>query len=216
MSVCASKVESGRLHSFVSEGHDGDLVVCPHEVPILSLPFFHHHDRAHGHAWIEVDISHGAAKDREFMLIPNYYCLRSASGEGGKPRSWVLEGCRERPPSGATPSGGSSGSSSGGDGSSVDVGGWEVLSEHKHDASLALTHCSTAAWPILADDKQVPSRAFRYFRIVNTGSNSCGNKYVVWEQCHKSHHAIRSVYHTHHSFIDDDDLVLLIFVLICF
>lgn len=167
----------------MSEGHDGDVVVSPSHPSLLSLPFLHHYNRAHGNAWIEIDISAGTDDDREFMLIPDHYGLRSASGVGGKPRSWILEGCRAKPR-------GEEGIPTGGSGKIGDHT-WVVLSEHKQDSSLALTHCSTAAWEIkheslreskvsneITDYHQEPMNAYRYFRIVNTGNNSCGNRCV--------------------------------------
>ena len=262
MQVTASALESGRLRSFVSEGHDGDLVVRPVASSFLSLslPFLHHHhyDRGHGNAWIEVDISAGYSQkcrgdspgvtpkgigqsetlkmqtrregEREgeggqgegegggVMLVPEYYCLCSASGEGGKLRSWVLEGCREKPPARAgvkachshchdstsstslsgTDSGGGGGGGEGGE-AEVHHSPWVLLSEHKHDTSLAPAHLSTAAWPLAlpplhsnnaslpatatsvtaaasAADSTQYHHAYRYFRIVSTGNNSSGNR----------------------------------------
>jgi hypothetical protein len=183
--LSASKLASGSLHSFVSEGHDGDVVVTPSHPSFMALPFLRHHDnRAHGNAWIEIDISVGSDEDREYLFIPDHYGLRSASGEGGKPRSWVLEGCKQKPycEQGSPTGGGSvsdrvSGSS-----------GWVMLSEHNHDTSLELTHCSTAAWAIThsnnnseTSDNETAAphqHAYRYFRIVNTGNNSSGNRCV--------------------------------------
>lgn len=174
--VTAGVKESGKLHSFVSEGHDGDLVV--HPPSSFSIFSFVHHDRARGHAWIEVDISAGTSGDREFRLVPDHYCLRSTSGEGGKLRSWVLEGFREW--------GADSDREPRRDASGGKSGDWVLLREHKQDTSLALTHCSAACWPLNNEEASTKdggkvgggkhNSSYRHFRIVNTGNNSCGNR----------------------------------------
>ena len=194
MNVTASHLQSGNLRSVVSEGHDGDVVVSPTHNSLFSLSFIRKHDHANGKAWIEIDITARSGNiDSEVLLIPTYYCLRSASGEGGKLRSWVLEGCRDK--DGVNTKGSSDSQQ---DSSQLcqqhrrDIGDegvnnpWVLLSEHKNDTSLALAHCSIAefpldvknfGWPVRqCSHGQQSSRAFRFFRIVNTGNNSSGNR----------------------------------------
>ena len=79
-------------------------------------------------------------------LVVDHYCLRSDQFANRlKPRNWELQG-------------------------SNDGQAWEVLRRHESDASLAVASMSTAAWPVDAGGK-----AFRQFRILQTGPNSGSN-----------------------------------------
>lgn len=77
-------------------------------------------------------------------LRPSHYCLHSSAYSTHTLRSWQLQ-------------------------ASDDEQEWTVLRTHTNDASLAEAPMSTAAWPV-----EGVERAFRHFRILQTGVNSSG------------------------------------------
>jgi len=78
-------------------------------------------------------------------LVVDHYCLRSDKyGNHNKLRNWELQG-------------------------SLDGQTWQMLRVHPGDSSLSSQPMSTAAWPVDAG-----ARAFRHFRILQTGTNSTG------------------------------------------
>ena len=90
------------------------------------------------------------AVDLKRGLLPTHYCLRSDKHSGNhKLRQWRLEG-------------------------SNDSSKWTTLREHVNDASLGDEAFSVASWPIEAEGK-----AFRHFRILQTGPNSSNGNHVM-------------------------------------
>ena len=86
-------------------------------------------------------------------LVPSHYALRSdAYSSYKKLRSWRLE-------------------------ASNDGQAWTILRAHSSDASLGDEPMSVAAWPL--DAAAVGGRAFRHFRILQTGPNSSGSNYLM-------------------------------------
>lgn len=75
-------------------------------------------------------------------LVANYYCLRTDEAQGFKLRSWELQG-------------------------SNDGADWTVLRSHEDDTSLPTQPMSLFAWPV-----EAAGRAFRHFRILQTGEDS--------------------------------------------
>ena len=75
-------------------------------------------------------------------LVPNHYCLRHHTQSSNALRHWDLEG-------------------------SDDANSWTTLRTHSDDQALAATPMSVAAWPV-----EGATKAFRYFRIRQTGKNS--------------------------------------------
>ncbi len=60
---------------------------------------------------------------------------------------------------------------------SNDSATWTTLRQHSSDASLADQPMSVAAWPL--DAAAVGGRAFRHFRILQTGPNSSGDNHLM-------------------------------------
>ena len=90
------------------------------------------------------------AVDLKRGLLPTHYCLRSDKHTvNHKPRQWRLEG-------------------------SNDSSKWTTLREHVNDASLGGEAFSVASWPIEAEGK-----AFRHFRILQTGPNSSNHNNLM-------------------------------------
>ena len=82
-------------------------------------------------------------------LVPNHYCLRHANHSFHALRHWVLEG-------------------------SEDANSWTTLRTHSDDQALAATAMSVAAWPV-----EGATKAFRYFRIRQTGKCSSGYDHLL-------------------------------------
>jgi hypothetical protein len=82
-------------------------------------------------------------------LCVNHYCLRTDQYPHHKLRHWQLQG-------------------------SADGSTWETLREHTNDSTLSDTPMSTAAWEVEAG-----GRAFRHFRVLQTGQNSAGKHYLM-------------------------------------
>jgi hypothetical protein len=101
-------------------------------------------------SWMSVDLGEGRS------LRPDHYCLRHdqhnshahAHGFGTSSshalRHWRLEG-------------------------SHDGRAWVALRTHTNDASIAGASMATAAWAV-----EGATEAFRHFRVLQTGQNSCG------------------------------------------
>ena len=53
---------------------------------------------------------------------------------------------------------------------------WVTLRQHANDESLADQAMATAAWPL--EPGTVQGRAFRHFRILQTGRNAAGNEHL--------------------------------------
>ena len=86
-------------------------------------------------------------------LVPDHYELRSDQTTGShKPRHWELQ-------------------------ASDDGRRWETLRSHSGDESLSAQPMSVAHWPL--DAAVVAGRAFRHFRIVQTGKNSGGTDQLM-------------------------------------
>ena len=87
-------------------------------------------------------------------LVPDHYELRSDKNSGThKPRHciWELQ-------------------------ASDDGRRWATLRSHRGDEGLSGRPMSVAHWPL--DAAVVAGRAFRHFRIVQTGKNSSGNDHL--------------------------------------
>ena len=80
-------------------------------------------------------------------LVPDHYELRSDKYSGHKPRHWELQ-------------------------ASDDGRRWATLRSHRGDEGLSDRPMSVAHWPL--DAAVGAGRAFRHFRIVQTGKNSSG------------------------------------------
>ena len=81
-------------------------------------------------------------------LVPDHYELRSDKCGGAKPRHWELQ-------------------------ASDDGRRWATLRSHSGDEGLSDQPMSVAHWPL--DAAVVARRAFRHFRIVQTGKDSSGD-----------------------------------------
>ena len=86
-------------------------------------------------------------------LVPDHYALRATLYNDGthKPRHWVLEG-------------------------SVDSAAWSVLRAHANDSSCN-RKMGVAAWAL--DGAAVGGRAFRHFRVRQTGKCSSGHDHLM-------------------------------------
>jgi hypothetical protein len=84
------------------------------------------------------------------LLVPDHYALRT-DAQSHKLRHWVLEG-------------------------SADGAAWSVLRAHANDSSLTGA-MGVAAWAL--DGVAVGGRAFRHFRVRQTGKNSQSNDYLM-------------------------------------
>ena len=84
-------------------------------------------------------------------LVPDHYELRSDRNGGDKPRHWELQ-------------------------ASDDGRRWATLRSHSGDEGLSAQPMSVAHWPL--DAAVVAGRAFRHFRIVQTGKNSSNDDYL--------------------------------------
>ena len=83
-------------------------------------------------------------------LVVDHYCLRSDKyGNDNKLRNWELQG-------------------------SLDGQTWQTLRAHQGDSSLSSQPMSTAAWPVDAG-----ARAFRHFRILQTGVNGSSQHHLM-------------------------------------
>ena len=84
-------------------------------------------------------------------LVPNHYCLRHGNGnyDVHALRHWVLEG-------------------------SEDANSWTTLRTHSNDQAMAAASMSVAAWPV-----EGATKAFRYFRIRQTGKNSSDHDLLI-------------------------------------
>ncbi len=80
-------------------------------------------------------------------LVPDHYELRSDKESDYKPRHWELQ-------------------------ASDDGRRWATLRSHRGDEGLSDEPMSVAHWPL--DAAVVAGRAFRHFRIVQTGKSSGG------------------------------------------
>ena len=85
-------------------------------------------------------------------LVPDHYCLRSDQHGNSKLRNWELQG-------------------------SNDGAQWTTLRQHANDQSIAEEPMATAAWPL--EPGTVQGRAFRHFRVLQTGKNAGNHDFLM-------------------------------------
>jgi hypothetical protein len=92
---------------------------------------------------------------RTARLVPDHYALRTSNHAGlytHNLQNWALQ-------------------------ASNDNATWTTLRQHSRDATLGDPAMSVAAWPLNA--AAVGGRAFRHFRILQTGHNSTNNNHLM-------------------------------------
>ncbi len=146
---------AGDTRAYQNPHAAGAVVASMSSVGTSDPPRFVEHTHAspvHNHTSNAAD-SWMAVDLKTARLVPNHYALRSTPyASDYKLRNWALQ-------------------------ASNDNATWTTLRQHSSDVSLADQPMSVAAWPL--DAAAVGGRAFRHFRILQTGPNSSGNNHLM-------------------------------------
>jgi hypothetical protein len=147
---------AGGTRAYQNPHTAGAVIASMSSISLGEPPLFVQHTHASpvSNHTISVADSWMAVDLKAARLVPNHYALRSTYyGGDHELRNWALQ-------------------------ASNDNATWTTLRQHSSDASLGGQPMSVAAWPL--DAAAVGGRAFRHFRILQTGPNSSsGNNHLL-------------------------------------